>query len=167
MLGFCIVGFLSGLIFCTPMGYDFAIVVFDKGLNSWNLFIFAFLEVILVGWVYGFDQFIKNLDDMELPIRGYMAIYLKIALKYTSPFVLTVLLVAEWIQCGMNIDHHGETIPSVIKHLLTFASVIFLPIFVGWEIFKIFHQKNEQNRSSFKILLEPTKDWYKNQRITL
>ena len=61
------------------MGYDFAIVIFDNGLNSWNLFIFAFLEVILVGWVYGFDQFIKNLDDMELPIRGYMAIYLKIA----------------------------------------------------------------------------------------
>ena len=146
------------------MGYDFAIVIFDNGLNAWNLFIFAFLEVILVGWVYGFDQFIKNLDDMELPIRGYMAIYLKIALKYTSPFVLTVLLVADWIQCGMNIAH-GEAIPSVIKHLLTFASVIFLPIFVGWEIFKIY-QKNEHNRS-FKILLEPTKDWYKNQRITL
>ena len=80
------------------MGYDFVIVVFEKGLNSWNLFTFAFLEVILVGWVYGFDQFIKDLDDMELPIGGYMAIYLKITLKYASPFVLTVLLGPDHVQ---------------------------------------------------------------------
>ena len=60
----------------------------------------------------------------------------------------------------MNLGH-GGSIPSVIEHLLTFASVIFLPIFVGWEIFKIY-QKSEKHNRSFKILLKPTKDWYKN-----
>ena len=48
------------------MGYNLVIEVFEEGLNSWNLFIFAFLEIILVGWVYGLDQFIRNLDTMEL-----------------------------------------------------------------------------------------------------
>ena len=156
MLGICIVGFLSGLIFCTPMGYDFVIEVFSKGLNSWNFFLFAFLEVILVGWVYGFDQFIKDLNVMKLPVRHFIAIYLKIALKYACPVVLTILMIADWIDSAKNIGQ-GETIPSVIEHLLTFASVIFLPIFVGWEIFKIY-QKSEDNRF-FKTLLEPTKDF--------
>ena len=159
MFGVCIVGFLSGLIFCTPMGYDLR-NVFSKGSFSWNMHIIALLQVILVGWVYGLDQFFKDLDDMELPLRHYMTIYLRIALKYASPVVFTILLIVEWIHGGKNLGQEGVSIPSILEHLVTFASVVFLPIFAGWEIFKIY-QKSENNRS-FKTLLEPTRDWYKN-----
>ena len=140
------------------MGYDFVMVSF-KGLFSWNLFIFAFLEVILIGWVYGIDQFIKDLDNMELPIRHYIAIYLKIALKYASPVVFTILIVVDWIRWGKNLGQ-GESIPSIIENLQTFTSVICLPIFTGWKIFKMY-QKSEANLS-FTTLLRPMKDWYKN-----
>ena len=94
-----------------------------KGLFSWNLFMFAFLEVILVGWVYGIDQFIKDLDHMELPIRHYIAIYLKIALKYASPVVFTILIVVDSIRWGKNLGQ-GESIPSIIENLQTFSSII-------------------------------------------
>ena len=165
----CIIGFLIGLVFCTPMGYTFVIEVFEEGLNSWNLFIFVFLEVILVGWVYGFDQFIKDLETMELPIRSYMAIYLKMGIKFASPVVLTILIIIDWVHhvkkhngdelgdpLHHGLGHHsqGELIPLITEHLLTFASVIFLPIFAGWEIFKIVYWKREG-----KKLLKPTKCW--------
>ena len=162
MFGVCIVGFLSGLIFCTPMGYDLRKEVFSNGLFSWNIHIIALLQVILVGWVYGLDQFFKDLDEMELPLKHYTTIYLRIALKYASPVVFTILLVVEWIPSSEKyLGQEGvSSIPSILEHLVTFASVVFLPIFAGWEIFKIY-QKSEDNRS-FKTLLEPTRDWYKN-----
>ena len=170
MLGICIVGFLSGLIFCTPMGYDFVIEVFEPGLHSWNIIIFVLLEVFLVGWVYGLDQFIKDINVMELPVRHkYIAIYLEIALKYACPVVLTILIIIDWVHhvkkhngdelgdpLHHGLGHHsqGELIPLITEHLLTFASVIFLPIFAGWEIFKIVYWKREG-----KKLLKPTKRW--------
>ena len=158
------------------MGYNLVIEVFEEGLNSWNLFIFAFLEVILVGWVYGLDQFIRNLNTMELPIKHYMAIYLKIGIKFASPVVLTILIIVDFYHHGFHNEddeplHHGlghhlrssssgdhnqeELIPLITEHFLTFASVIFLPIFAGWEIIKIYWKKSEDNKN----LLKPTKDW--------
>ena len=141
------------------MGYAFATEVFDEGLFSWNSYIRAFLEVILVGWIYELDQFIKDLDAMELPIGRYMAIYLKICIKFASPVVLIILIIVDWVHHGKNhhgLGHHsGESFPSIMEHLLTYASLIFLPIFAGWEIFKIYRKGEEK-----ELLFKPTKEWF-------
>ena len=98
-------------------------------------------------------------DAMEMPIGRYMAIYLKICIKFASPVVLIILIIVDWVHHGKNhhgLGHHsGESFPSIMEHLLTYASLIFLPIFAGWEIFKIYRKGEEK-----ELLFKPTKEWF-------
>ena len=107
---------------------------------------------------------------------NYFQCDLKIGIKFASPVVLTILIIVDFYHHGFHNEddeplHHGlghhlrssssgdhnqeELIPLITEHLLTFASVILLPIFAGWEIIKIYWKKNEDT----KKLIKPTKDW--------
>ena len=38
--------------------------LFNNCAPSWNLIFFALIEVILVAWVYGMDNFLENINEM-------------------------------------------------------------------------------------------------------
>ena len=38
--------------------------LFNNCAPSWNLIFFALIEVILVAWVYGLDNFLENITEM-------------------------------------------------------------------------------------------------------
>lgn len=52
-----------GLIFTCPGGIHM-FTLFNNCAPSWNLILFAFLEVILMAWVYGIDNFLDNITEM-------------------------------------------------------------------------------------------------------
>ena len=125
VIGVSVIGFLSGLVFCTPMGYKFAIDVFGKGLISWNIMVFTLLEVLLVGWIFGIDKFMKMFLDMDLPIGLYVEMYLKYTMKFLLPLTLLFLLFGN---AFLFEDKEEEMFPHIMANLLTFTTVIFVPI---------------------------------------
>ena len=69
VIGICVVGFLLGLSMVTQGGlYMFTLI--DSTAFSWNLLLFALLEVVLVAWIYGIDPFFKNLEEMSISLWG-------------------------------------------------------------------------------------------------
>ena len=42
--------------------------LFNASAPSWNLILFALIEVILVAWVYDVDKFIDHLEEMMVCI---------------------------------------------------------------------------------------------------
>ena len=54
---------LLGLTFTCPGGIHM-FTLFNESAPSWNLLLFALLEVILISWAYGADKFLDHLEDM-------------------------------------------------------------------------------------------------------
>ena len=119
-----------------------------------------------MGWIYGLNQFIEDLDSMELPIRRYMGManYLKFGIKYASPVVLAILIVVDiydnddvrYHGLGLHLHSQEDLIPI---RLLTIASVIFWPIFAGWEI-RRYWRSEDQDEVWWRKLFRPTRDWF-------
>ena len=48
---------------CSPGGIHM-FTLFNDSAPSWNLILFALLEVVLISWAYGVDKFLDHLEDM-------------------------------------------------------------------------------------------------------
>ena len=55
---------LLGLPFTCPAGIHM-FSLFNQAAPSWNLILFALLEVIIVAWIYGVDTFIEHISEMK------------------------------------------------------------------------------------------------------
>ena len=54
---------ILGLTFTCPGGI-YMFTLFNNCAPSWNLILFALLEVVLMAWVYGVDNFLDNINEM-------------------------------------------------------------------------------------------------------
>lgn len=65
------------------------LTLLDAYVASWSLLLIAFVECVVVGWVYGADQLLENLKWM---IGFYPPVYLfwMLAWKLLTPLVLLV-----------------------------------------------------------------------------
>ena len=54
---------ILGLTFTCPGGI-YMFTLFNNCAPSWNLILFALLEVVLMAWVYGVDNFLDNISEM-------------------------------------------------------------------------------------------------------
>ncbi|KAH9491471.1 Sodium- and chloride-dependent glycine transporter 1 [Bulinus truncatus] len=63
VLGVCIAGFLGGLVVCTEGGM-YVLQLMDTYSASFAVFIMAILECLIIGWIYGADRFLKDIETM-------------------------------------------------------------------------------------------------------
>ena len=89
-------GFLAGLSMCSSGGF-YMFTLIDAKSASWNLLLVAFLEVILVSWVYGTDRFLDNIDEMGIKLGPFFYWYWKICWKYVTPVIMFTLVLFSWI----------------------------------------------------------------------
>ncbi|KAM7422698.1 hypothetical protein PAMA_010647 [Pampus argenteus] len=84
LLAISVFGFLIGLVMVTEGGL-YIFQVFDYyACSGMTLLLFAILQSVCVGWVYGADRFYDNIEDMI----GYRPLPLiKYCLKYVTPVV--------------------------------------------------------------------------------
>ena len=88
--GICAAGFLLGLSMVTQGGlYMFTLI--DSTAFSWNLLLFALLEVLLAAWIYGVDPFFKNLEEMNIRLWGPVKWYWIVCWKFVTPAILGIL----------------------------------------------------------------------------
>merc|ERR1712066_471781 len=74
VIGACVVGFLLGLT-CTSRGGLFMFSLIDWYASSWGLLICAVTEVLLVMYLYGWRNFMENIEEMGLRIPRVMKGY--------------------------------------------------------------------------------------------
>jgi solute carrier family 6 amino acid transporter-like protein 5/7/9/14 len=152
----CAFCFICGLSMCSQGGiYMFKLL--DDRSASWNILLFALLEVILVAWVYGVDLFFENLKEMEIPMPWVMKWYWKICWKFISPTILTVLIIMGLAQSGpvKYSNYEFETPVQALGWMLGVSTVIFIPLVGAWNVYK----RYRAHKPVGWALLKPTPKW--------
>ena len=96
--------------------------------------IFTLAQVILICWVFGMDNFLKCLKEMEVKISTTAEWYLIIYGKFILPLVLLALLVSNAYANLKNLI--GGDKMQILQLILTISSISLFPIMALWEFVK-------------------------------
>ena len=107
--------FLLGLPFTCGGGIHM-FTVFNSAAPSWNLLLFAFLEVICVGWIYSAGRAMKNLEEMNISLNWAEKAYWILCWKFITPALIAILLVMSWLKSG-SIQLEGYVYPLGVQIL--------------------------------------------------
>ena len=87
-----VISFVLGLSMCMDGGY-YMLDLIDKNGITWNILLIVMLEMILVGWVYGANNVMENLNEMGMHLSKPMKIYWKLCWCFITPAVLFVCVI--------------------------------------------------------------------------
>ena len=135
----CAFGFLLGLTLVTQGGF-FMFTLIDYTTYSWNIILFALVEVVLVSWKYGIYNFFECLEKMNIKVWSPLKWYWIICWKFVTPVVLFLLFITS-IRTKLNIVIDGYTFPEGIISLgwlITLSTVAMIPILMMYQISKAF-----------------------------
>ncbi|KAM9789537.1 sodium- and chloride-dependent GABA transporter 2-like [Neosynchiropus ocellatus] len=91
----CVVCYLLGLSMVTEGGLYVFLLSDYYGSNGISLMLFAVIESVCIGWVYGADRYYKNVEQMI----GYRpSPYMKYCWKFITPTICTVILTLSLIR---------------------------------------------------------------------
>ena len=125
----CIVGFCISCLFSTAAG-SYLLGIFDAFLNNFALLFGVFLECIIFGWIYNFDELVEVLNSHS---SIQMDPFWKVIIKYILPVCIFVL----WAQGVYSTILTGDTTSHMIMLALAIVLVV-VPI-----IFTLLPAKNE------------------------
>ena len=125
----CVVGFCISCLFATAAG-SYLLGIFDAFLNNFALLFGVFLECIIFGWIYNFDELVEVLNSHS---SIQMDPFWKIIIKYILPVCIFVL----WAQGVYSTILTGDTTSHMVMLALAIILVV-VPI-----IFTLLPAKNE------------------------
>ena len=117
----CIVGFLISIIFATGAG-SIILGVFDVFLNNFALLFAVFLECIIFGWFYKFDDLIETLNENSTIKVGK-------TWKVVIKFILPICILCLWIDGIYSTISTADSVSIVIMIILTVVLIIVPLIF--------------------------------------
>ncbi|CAB4060616.1 unnamed protein product [Lepeophtheirus salmonis] len=155
----CILFFALGIPMTTNGGI-LVFTVFDSKCTSSLLFL-AFLEVILVSWVYGTDRFFDNLDEMKIHIPKLSKYIWKALWTVITPVILIVIVILRWSNIK-KVSFEDYEFPSYIQAFgwileLSPLMVLFIfpiPILIQYWI------KGNRGWELFSKVCSPSSGWY-------
>ena len=156
VMGTCFVMFLCGLSMCTSSGF-YMFELLDATGASWNIMVFALLESIIVGWLYGANKIFENIKEMELKIPKFMEIYWKACWCFISPALLGLLLIVKFVQHQPYKSNDYVYPPNIqaLGWLISLTSVMFIPIVAVYQIVI----RIKKGKPLGWALLQPTRRW--------
>ena len=125
----CIVGFFISGLFSTAAG-SYLLGIFDAFLNNFALLFGVFLECIIFGWIYNFDELVEVLNSHS---TIQMDPFWKVIIKYILPVCIFVL----WAQGVYSTILTGDTTSHMVMLALAIVLLV-VPI-----IFTLLPAKNE------------------------
>ena len=117
----CIVGFCISCLFATAAG-SYLLGIFDAFLNNFALLFGVFLECIIFGWIYNFDELVEVLNSHS---SIQMDPFWKIIIKYILPVCIFVL----WAQGVYSTILTGDTTSHMVMLALAIILVVVPIIF--------------------------------------
>jgi hypothetical protein len=145
----------GGLIFTCGGGIH-AFTLFNVSAPSWNLLLFALLEVVVVGWAYGAERALRDLDDMGVKPGRFAKLYWKVCWRYVTPAVLVGLLVTSAADSARGLSAGDYIYPPWVQAAgvaITASTALWLPTMA---IVGVWTRGDAQELRS---LLRPTKSW--------
>ena len=117
----CVVGFCISCLFATAAG-SYLLGIFDAFLNNFALLFGVFLECIIFGWIYNFDELVEVLNSHS---SIQMDPFWKIIIKYILPICIFVL----WAQGVYSTILTGDTTSHMIMLALAIVLVVVPIVF--------------------------------------
>ena len=144
VISVCVLGFLFGLSMVAKGGiYMFTLI--DSTCASWNVLLFAFLEVFLVSWMYGTDRFVEDIEEMGMMLWGPIKWYWVFCWKAITPLILIVLVVMQF-KNGISVSYEKYKFPDAVNGLgwlISLSSVLMLPLLAARQIIRR-HRKGKK-----------------------
>jgi len=144
VIAVCVIGFLCGLSMCTSGGF-YMFTLIDAKSASWNLLLVAFLEVILVGWVYGADRFLDNIKDMDMKLGPFFHWYWKICWQYITPAIMFILILFSWInhEPAKVGDYTFPWPAQLLGWMMGLGSILLMIFGSAWNVYKRYRNGKE------------------------
>ena len=156
----CAFGFLLGLTMVAQGGlYMFMLI--DYTTFSWNIMLFALVEVVLVSWKYGIYNFFGCLEEMNIKLWSPLKWYWIICWKFVTPVVLFILFITS-VSAKLDFVIDGYSFPDGINSLgwlITSSTVAMIPILMIHQIFKALVRGEDLCSALFK----PRDRWAKKE----
>lgn len=147
----CATGFLFGLSMVSKGGmYMFTLI--DSTCASWNILLFAFLELFLVTWMYGTDRFVENLEEMGIRLWGPVKWYWILCWQAITPLILIVLVVQQF-KSGIHVKYEEYIFPSSIQSLgwlISLSSVAMIPLLAARQIIRRYRKGKKLGFALYK-----------------
>lgn len=130
LLSICVVSFFIGLVMVTEGGL-YIFQLFDYyACSGMTLLLFAFLQSVSIGWVYGADRFYDNIEDMI----GYRPLPLiKYCLKYITPVICLgtfIFSLVKYTPLKFNNEVEYPWWGYALGWWFTLSSTLMVPIFM-------------------------------------
>lgn len=107
-LGSAIVGFLLGLVYVTPGG-QFILTMVDHFGGTFVIFVLAIIEMVVVMWWYGLNNFCM---DIEFMLKRKVGIYWRICWGLLTP-VLLIIIFAYFLITLTKLQYAGHDYPTI------------------------------------------------------
>ncbi|KAM7402202.1 hypothetical protein PAMP_017465 [Pampus punctatissimus] len=157
LLGISLVSFFIGLVMVTEGGL-YIFQVFDYyACSGMTLLLFAILQSVCVGWVYGADRFYDNIEDMI----GYRPLPLiKYCLKYVTPVICMgtfIFSLVKYTPLKFNNTIEYPWWGYALGWWLTLSSTLIVPLWMLYNLIVTpgtFRQATFSGHSSSVIILD-------------
>ncbi|XP_050406476.1 sodium- and chloride-dependent GABA transporter 1 isoform X1 [Patella vulgata] len=149
----CFLMSLFTLVYTTQNGiYIFQLV--DWYMAALTLFSITILESFVVGWLYGADRY---LDDLEMMLGKRPPVIFKYLWRFLNPILLTVVLIFTLVkyQPPTYGDYVYPNYAPALGWIIALASCLPIPI---WLVKDIINRKGPLKRR-IKTAFEPNKNW--------
>ncbi|CAG0896572.1 unnamed protein product, partial [Cyprideis torosa] len=151
----CVVGWIVGLLFCTPGGiYLFNLI--DNYAAGFSLLLIAIVELILVIYVYGYVHFFENIKQMIGPQNIFFRLYWSSTWHILAPVLLIGILIFSLVD--YTPPTYGDYVyrgwAQGLGWFMTLISIAMIPIFAIY-----MYHKGKGMGLTLRDLVEPTPDW--------
>ena len=157
VVSICAICFLCGLsMICSSGILMFNLI--DSKCASWNILLFALLEVILVSHMYGVDNILANIEEMGMRMPRFMTHYWRICWSWVTPAILTVLIIWSFVDYVPLTYESGANYPDgiqVLGWLLPLSSLLFMPLLLVRQV----NRRKAKGKPLGKALLQHTPKW--------
>ncbi|XP_070192957.1 sodium- and chloride-dependent taurine transporter-like [Littorina saxatilis] len=147
----CLLGFLLCLPFTIKGGNGWVQFLYGY-VNGFCLLLNAVLEVIVVGWVYGADRF---LDDIEAMIGRRPSNWWKVCWKFVVPICLVGLILWRLVDKGSK----GADIINVCGWMMAFSPLFAVTFAMLYQLCR--RPMVEPWPAKFQALLTPNGKWHR------
>ena len=160
VIAICLISFLLGLPMCAEGGFYMFELLADF-VSTLDILIFAIIELIIVSWSYGADNFLDNIEQMNIRYPRPIRLYWKVCWKFVTPLILFIVIIIQFIYWEPEYSKVYEKYiwPNSIQALgwlLPMSTIVVIPA-VG--VYQVLSRKSKGKEITVLTLLKKTPNW--------
>ncbi|XP_076656020.1 sodium- and chloride-dependent glycine transporter 1 [Halictus rubicundus] len=97
VLAAAVSGYAGGIVFTTNAGV-YWLQLMDKYAANWSVLLIAISECLLIGWIYGADRFLDNVQQMIGPRSRLWRFFWTWMWRVVTPATLFFILFFNWVE---------------------------------------------------------------------